>query len=391
MEILIIVKQWKQDWWETAKNLRDNSYTNKQVTEQLNNTYGKAHHFTVTAVKRKFTNMSYQPKLSDTAISINADGSQTSSTIITMSKQQAKDPDFVLRAHGFDSDEWELVSATNNFWANKSQSKIKVKPITKNVTMDDVLNKLTASIKPLADQPSVKKTTKRNLVIPLADLHFGVTKYVDVERQLFDLQAVVENGYGTIVIEQLGDLFHSSQMNSSQTLKGTMLNEVDMEQAVEDAKCFYDNLLYSAIQNANHILVKHVGGNHSGNLEYIFMLYLETKFPNISVDKNIRYRTAYQLGNVGILIAHGDNALKRLPMLFATEYPQVWATSTYREQHTGHFHKQVVNDESGVVTRQFGTPKKADDYEIQNGYTMANHKLQALEYSQDDLQIIYNI
>ena len=256
--------------------------------------------------------------------------------------------------------------------------------------MDDILRKLTANIEPVEIKPP-EIATERNLVIPLADLHFGITKYEDVKDQLAKLVTIIGHDYDTIVIEQLGDLFHSSQMKSSQTLKGTQLEDVDMEQAVEDARLFYYNIITTALNHANHVQVKHVGGNHSGNLEYVFMLYLETAFPSVEVDKNIRYRTAYSLGRVGILLAHGDTALKKLPMLFATEYAAIWARSTYREQHTGHFHQQVVADESGVVTRQFGTPKKPDDYEMQNGYTMANHKLQALEYSRDDLELVYNV
>lgn len=56
-----------------------------------------------------------------TEIVINKDGSTTSSTTMQMTEEQAKDPEFVLRAHGFNPDDWDIVSARNNFWQQNSQ------------------------------------------------------------------------------------------------------------------------------------------------------------------------------------------------------------------------------------------------------------------------------
>lgn len=56
-----------------------------------------------------------------TEIVINKDGSTTSSTTMQMTSEQAKDPEFVLRAHGFNPDDWDIVSARNNFWQQNSQ------------------------------------------------------------------------------------------------------------------------------------------------------------------------------------------------------------------------------------------------------------------------------
>ena len=41
---------------------------------------------------------------------INKDGSFSSDKLVEMNEQQAKDPDYILKAHGFDPDEWTLVS-----------------------------------------------------------------------------------------------------------------------------------------------------------------------------------------------------------------------------------------------------------------------------------------
>ncbi|MCT3116249.1 helix-turn-helix domain-containing protein, partial [Leuconostoc lactis] len=93
-----------------------------------------------------------------TEIVINKDGSTTSSTTMQMTSEQAKDPEFVLRAHGFNPDDWDIVSARNNFWQQNSQenglidlyqSKITVKPKSDDeLTPQDIANLFKADIKP---------------------------------------------------------------------------------------------------------------------------------------------------------------------------------------------------------------------------------------------------
>lgn len=118
-----------------------------------------------------------------TEIVINKDGSTTSSTPIQMTSEQAKDSDFVLRAHGFNPDDWDIVSARNNFWQQNSQenglidlyqSKITVKPkVDKELTPQDIAKLFKKDIIPY----KVKQTSHNahNLVVPLPDMHFGIT------------------------------------------------------------------------------------------------------------------------------------------------------------------------------------------------------------------------
>ncbi|MBZ5949251.1 helix-turn-helix domain-containing protein [Leuconostoc gasicomitatum] len=328
-----------------------------------------------------------------TEIVINKDGSTTSSTTMQMTSEQAKDPEFVLRAHGFNPDDWDIVSARNNFWQQNSQenglidlyqSKITVKPKSDDeLTFEDITKILKQEIEPY----TVKQVahSAHNLVIPLPDLHFGVTKRQDVQNHLDRMLDVINKGYKTIVIEQLGDLFHSSQMLSSQTLKSTILQDVDMVAAWNDAKWLFDVLVTATLKNSTKVYVKQMAGNHSGNMEFAFMEYLQAKYPQVVVHNNIKFRDAYLLDNVGIMLAHGDLAPKNLPMLFANEFGGVWSLSHSREIHKGHFHNEKIVDEGGVISRQLGTVKPNDKYEIMNGWTLSKKELYALEYDSDKL------
>ncbi|WP_273710969.1 helix-turn-helix domain-containing protein [Leuconostoc mesenteroides] len=334
-----------------------------------------------------------------TEIVINKDGSTTSSTTMQMTSEQAKDPEFVLRAHGFNPDDWDIVSARNNFWQQNSvenglidlyQSKITVKPkVDKELTPQDIAKLFKKDIIPY----KVKQTSHNahNLVVPLPDMHFGITTLEDVKSHLDKLLGILNKGYKTIVIEQLGDLFHSSQMWSSQTLRGTMLDEVDMVQAIEDAKQFFDILVPACLDNSTSVYIKQMAGNHSGNMEYVFMEYLKAKYPQVVIKNNIKYRDAYLLDNVGIMIAHGDLAPKNLPMLMANEFGGIWSLSHSKEIHKGHFHKEKTIDEGGVISRQLGTVKPNDKYEISNGWTLSKKTMYALEYNADELMTEYYV
>jgi hypothetical protein len=330
-------------------------------------------------------------------VEILSNGSVKSDKLVQLSLEQAKDPQYILEAHGFDPSEWELTSAKSSQWNQHNKedgtvtlysSKITVKPKITEQTEQDIIETLGQTVKPV--ELPIQYIGDNNLVIALADLHFGVTKLEHTLAKLNEIKAVIENGYKTIVIEQLGDLFHSSQMKSSQTLKGTLLEDVDMVQAIEDAKSFFDVIIQSALKYSKEVRVEHACGNHSGNMEYMFLLYLETKYPDVQVNRHNDVRSAYLLDNVGIMLTHGDTAKNKLPQLFAYEFKMIWSRAETMEIHSGHRHTQE-KDMDGLVLRQMGTVKPNDEYEIINGWVTNKKVIQLIEYDSDRAKVIYEI
>lgn len=326
-----------------------------------------------------------------------ADGSIEKLKSIEMTEEQSKDDGFLLKAHGFDPEKWEIINAKTGFWEQNSNnsgktklysSRITVKPIKNEFSIDKVIEQLTQEVKPYLIPKNTFKS-KNNMVLPLADMHFGITKLHDLEQHIDNMLPKLQQEHDIFVIEQLGDLFHSSQMWSTQTMKGTLLDEVDMVEAVDDAKTFFDIIIKNI--NANKIIIKQMAGNHSGNMEYMFMEYLKAKYPDVEVDNNVKYRDAYLLGNVGIMLAHGDFARKGLISLFPNEFKRIWGLSEQAYIHSGHFHTQKTTDEGGIVWQQFGTIKPNDKYEISNGWTLSKKTLYLLEYSEDALVAEYYI
>lgn len=299
----------------------------------------------------------------------------------------------LLKLHGYKPSEWDLLKATSNYWGQTKdvslyQSKIDVRPKT-GLSDERLIELMNAEIKPVHIKKL--KTGKHNLVIPLFDLHFGIMKYDDMKSYINGIWKIIDTGYKNIVIEIGGDTLHSNDINRSQTYNGTMLDQVDTIQAWDDAIRFLSAIVIKSLQSCEQLKIFAVGGNHDESSQWPLVESLGFKYPDIEIHNPAEYRLAYQIDKVGIMIAHGDKAKRNLPGLFANEFKQIWADTDYREIHKGHFHSEKVTDDLGVVSRQFGTPKKSDPYEIKNGFTMAYHKLQVLEFSETDLYAIYNL
>ncbi|MDV7740875.1 helix-turn-helix domain-containing protein [Enterococcus gallinarum] len=309
-------------------------------------------------------------------------------------QKDSKTPEDILRYKGYDPNEWEISQVTTNEWTTTAaetqkwnqQLKFVIKPKHKSFNA----TAFTESIEPV--KLTAIKTGDRNLFIGLADWHFGITKLEDLQDKLAMIVDIVSKGYKQIVIGQLGDLFHSSQIKKSVTMAGTVLDDVDMEQAIKDARSFFDVLITECARHSLKVTVEHAGGNHSENLEYMFLLYLEAKYPDIKVNYHNKYRQAFMLDNVAIMITHGQYGKRKdLPMLFATEFSDIWSKATTREIITGHFHTQQTIDYQGVIHRQLGTIKPNDSYEIENGWTMGKKVLQLFEYDSERLRVTYDI
>ncbi|MEK2500370.1 helix-turn-helix domain-containing protein, partial [Tetragenococcus halophilus] len=286
---------------------------------------------------------------------------------------------------------------TSNVWEQNSssdglvqlyQSKIVVKP-KQGFNAKDVAEEL------LKDVPKVELKQKihgrRNLVLPLSDLHFPILTIDKAQDYLADATDLIQKGYNIIVIESLGDIFHSNAMKSSQTIRGTQLEDVDMVSAIEYAKQFFSIVIETALQYSNEVRIEFAEGNHSA-MEYMFLTYLEARYPQAKVNKHNKARIAYKLGNVGIMLTHGHMGKKKdYPMLFATEFKDVWASSSWLECHQGHYHTMEAQNVNGVIHRQLGTIKPNDSYEEENGFTMNYKSTQVFEYSDDKLKTIYEL
>ena len=397
--------KWTDEYKSLVKKLYTQGMDTRQVIEYFYDHYGL--NVSRRSVQRYRKGATHTPvketKIKDVArgteIVINKDGSTTSSTPLQMTSEQAKDPDFVLRAHGFDPTEWEIISARNNFWQQNSQenglidlyqSKITVKPKVGKVSIDDALSVFNRDIKPV----KVSNVTKghNSILIPLFDMHFGITRIDKLQGHLQQIANILKSGHKNIEIIIGGDVLHSDFITKSQTSSNTQLDLVKTIRALNEAEEFFSSLIELSLKYSGNVEVKAVSGNHDTDSQYMFVWGLSKKFPQV-VFENVpnTERLAFQFDKIGVMVAHGNLALKRLPMLFANEYSDIWSSSTYRLIASGHFHTEKLQDVDGVVMHQFGTVKPNDPYEVANGYTTGRKHLQLLEFDNERLKATYEV
>ena len=333
----------------------------------------------------------------------NANGNITSTIRQRMKEKRTFTNRELLELHAINPDENEIDRIVSNEWSMTNadgetyfnfQSKIIAVPIVeKGLSMSEFLeamrdNPIKHKIKPVG-------IGTRNLGIGLADLHFGRTPREYIKPHLDEICDILENGYKTIMIAQLGDLFESSQFQQTITEAGTILPSVDMVEAWADAKWFYHTLIEHALKYSKNIIIEHACGNHSGSLEYAFLDGVKDRYEllgNVDVRHHNNNRAASKIDSVGIILSHGHGVkLKDLPLKFASEYPLVWAECEHREAWSGHLHNQfTTSDIDGNVMRQFPSPKPPTKYEDKYGYN-SRELIQAVEWSSDRSKVIYEI
>ena len=375
-----------------------------KLTDEFNRSFGT--HYSWEKIRSHYRrNLEREVKemQQDTSVTLKENGEQISQIKVAMTREQSKDPDYLLEAHGYNPKQWKVKSAVSNIWDGQTadgpqvmyQSKITVAPRKPNeINMNELIEAITKKATPVTLPTQRHEKSLESLVIPLSDLHFGVSTYEGMktyqEKILFELE---EHYYKEIHIVILGDTLHSDSMILGTTTKGTRITDIDAVKALEDARMFFDPIIATSTLSSPKVFVHAVAGNHDTTIGYLFTQYLKAYFRNTDVvfDVELQWRTAFKIGNVMIGAMHGDMAKNKEALTLATEYPELWGTTKERYCFTGHLHhKKTTNigalDANGMTLLQQPTPKPADDYEIKNGFTLSKKEIMLYTFSDSFLE-----
>lgn len=344
--------------------------------------------------------INYQEK-----VEILGNGTHKSDKLLRMSEEDSKNPEFLLRAHGYDPEEWELVSARNNIWNVYSQkdgintlysSKITVKPLVNKFDPKRLVEKLEKF------EPVKLKINKNNfekseglLEIPLFDQHFGVTDY-DYYKPTQEkiAQKILSKKRDEILFVVGQDLMHNDGF-TSQTTNGTVIEKVDMEQAWEDASNFYRPLIELSLENSNNVKIIYSAGNHDEAMSWCFVKYLKALYPMCDYDDSLEEHKLHIYGDNAIGFTHGDKggqkARNEVHNIFSALYPTEWGQAKNREIHMGHFHIEDAKDKFGTMVRTLATKNKTDEWHKRNGFVGGHKRFMLFEYSRKQLESIYYI
>ena len=229
-------------------------------------------------------------------VEIKADGSQYSDKLIEMSHEQSKDAAYLLKAHGYDIEEWELVSARSNIWNTYSTqdgkgisyaSKITVKPKTTGINFEKLLETI-EKVKPIQiKKESPKVANNKLLEIPIYDPHFGISEYEYYKPTQTKIIEKINEGWKEILFVIGQDMLHNDNMRGT-TAKGTVIENVDMVKAWEDARKFFEPMIELALKHSNNVKIIFSKGNHDESMSWAFVQYLKARFPQAEYDDNFQ-------------------------------------------------------------------------------------------------------
>lgn len=325
------------------------------------------------------------------------DGRQTSTKLLDMDDEQQKSPRYLLVAHGFDPEAWELVAARNNVWNVYSaihhvqtlySSKITVRPISGGLTVDALVSAVRGVAPVTVDAP---RQGAGLLEVNCSDMHLGNSSF---EWYADNLARIVERiqsrNWLQIVLPIGSDLFHCDNFKNT-TSNGTLQSSMSWPEAWADAARFYATVIEAALAHSEAVYCYYIIGNHDESMSWAFCNYLAARYPQVTFDLGIDERKVHSFGDVAVGMTHGDGRTRRdLDRIFLAEFP-AFATARVREVHAGHYHHEMTRDEYGTVVRSLSTAARTDKWHREEGYVGACKRFACFEYDTDALNAVHYV
>lgn len=215
------------------------------------------------------------------------------------------------------------------------------------------------------------------LEISLPDLHFGKGDIIELSENFVECVYELLNKAEKFGVERILLPIGNDGLNSEGKRRTTTAG-TPQEDTVDWQTSF--RYYWATMAEMINLLAKQypvdvliISGNH--DMERMFYIgdVLSAYFRNstqVTVNNNGDYRKYFEYGVNMLMFTHGDKEkVNTLPLLMATEQPEMFARTKYREAHLGHFHKEMLNEFCGIKTRFLPSICKTDDWHKMMGYT----------------------
>jgi len=342
-------------------------------------------------------------KLYKTETSVNKDGSITSDKLISIKEDDLKNRDSLLKAHGFDINEWELISARNNIWNVYSKqdgiqelysSKIVVKPRT-DISLKEIEEFYNGLIMKYSSPTVNRYKEKQGLLfeLPIMDLHLGKFSTSDIVADSYNTQIardcfnkVIDTCIGRLknvsiekIIFPVGqDFFHYDTVGTTTTGGTPQDSDVKHQTLFKDGVTLLIDGIYKLSNELKApVEVFCVPGNHDFMSSYHAVMSLWCYFhdnENVTVDLSTSPRKYIEFGKCLIGYSHGEKEKKRIEKLMQVEAAESWGRTRFREFHLGHLHSEQVSEDGGVIIRNLSSVTGTDAWHHNSGYVGAIRK-----------------
>jgi len=331
-------------------------------------------------------------------ISTNNDGSQSSEGKFEVDEDKLRDPEYLLKLHGYDPLQWELTSSKNSFWDVQKKggeikklysSKILVKPKANGINLDKVKEWYDSfeSKKVGAYQYTGKEGGNNCLVLPIADLHYGLLCSAFICGSDYDKKIAEENFYKIInetcerikdrniskIMFVLGnDMFNADNIAGT-TFKGTPQSN---DGHLFEAFIQLSEIVINAIETLSDTLkikveVVFVPSNHDKTISFNFIYNLNTYFrnnENVDVDYSPLPRKYYKFGNTLFMLTH-DIKLSDVAATFLDEASGMLDGIEYFDCLVAHLHSETVRQDKNLTIRRLPTTSPSSTWANDSNYS----------------------
>lgn len=319
-------------------------------------------------------------------IEFKEDLDQGSAEIKGIAFAEPKSPEEIIRILKIDTSKWKLSSYWNkqhkDYWLVSAM--VTQKQIDENELFTKTLENFKPSVQPITEViiNSTYETSSCG-ILSIQDLHFGkednTTITEDFKNAIKDLvmRAYASHRLDKIVYVIGGDLLNMDSFDGK-TTKGTPVdNETKAQQAYAEA---FDALYWSIAyikSFCKHLEVVYIPGNHDRLSSYHIAHALSKCFQQSDIHFDAEYseRKVVVYGNNFFAFEHGDVTKKNTPLVYATEFPEFWGSTTYRTCYTGHFHSKKIteyvtdNEVHGFSIKHLPSLSRSDYWHYHNKFT----------------------
>tara|TARA_R110002020_G_scaffold267311_3_gene482443 strand:+ start:5023 stop:6105 length:1083 start_codon:yes stop_codon:yes gene_type:complete len=226
---------------------------------------------------------------------------------------------------------------------------------------------------------------------------YNISKAVSQVDKAIDGLILKANGFNIdkVVLVMGNDVLHTD--NGKTTTSGTPQDtDGTWHQAFTSSKRMYVRTIEKLLSLADvHVIF--CPSNHDYMSGWMLAQTIEAYFrksKNVTFDSTISHRKYFSYGTNMISLSHGDGAkLIDIPLLVATERPEMWNKSTYRYIYLHHIHHKQTHkfmsgkDFIGITAEYLRSPSPADSWHHRNGYVGAKKAIEAFIHSLHNGQV----
>lgn len=333
---------------------------------------------------------------------LDSNGVRTSEKFVALSEDELTDKTALLKAHGYNPVQFELLNAKNSIWQqgdgkgglkNLYSSRITVKPTDCGLDLEE-LRKYFEGFKSPRKTEHIRGdiSNKPNVVFfSHLDVHFGrisqpyetgVEYNMEIARQnmLSTTKKMIDsvhwNNVGKIVYMVGNDYFNSSFTGYTTSQSHIQDNEGTFNTIFKKGTEALIEVI-DMLSRVAQVEVVFVSRNHRRFEDFTLMQIIEAYYRNVEevkIDASPFPRKYIRVGKTLLGLTHGSDEKDRINGLMQTEAKEDWGQTSYHYWLCGHLHHNdwALRENYGVSVFTLSAMTKMDNWTAKSGYTMAD-------------------